>query len=215
MSLYNPPHFRISERAPLLEGIDAQPFATLVSVGPAGPLISHLPLMLERARSDGEPDRLIGHLARPNTHWRDASAAHDSVAIFHGPDGYVSPSWYPSKRAHGRVVPTWNYRVIHAVGRLTVHDDPDWLHRVVTGLTNRHEAHRPAPWAVSDAPETYIRGQLKGIVGVELVIRHLEGKDKLSQNRSREDRDGVVAGLAGEEDAGSTALHSLMTQQER
>ena len=213
MSLYNPPHFRITERASLLEAISLQPFATLVSNGPDGPLISHLPLMLIKGDGEAQPDRLIGHLARPNMPWREASSTQDSVVIFHGPDAYVSPDWYPSKRAHGRVVPTWNYSVIHAAGRLIIHDDAEWLRTAVTQLTDRHEANRSAPWAVSDAPEAFINGQLKGIVGVELVIARLEGKVKFSQNRSAEDQAGVIAGLGHEHDAGSAAVHRLMSKQ--
>lgn len=212
MSLYNPPLFRQSDPDALLAALSAQPFATLVSNGPQAPLVSHLPLMAERG-ADGAV-RLIGHLARANRHWLEMDRERPSTAIFHGPDAYVSPGWYPSKREHGRVVPTWNYSVVHAVGMVQIHDDADWLRAAVSRLTARHEAGRAAPWALSDAPEPFIAAQLKGIVGVELVVSTLEGKEKLSQNRSPADRSGVIDGLAGADGAGSAAVRAAMLRRE-
>jgi len=171
-------------------------------------VISHLPLLLD---SDaGSHGTLIGHVSRANPHWKVADITRPSVVIFHGPDAYVSPNWYPSKAEAGKAVPTWNYTVIHAEGLLRIHDDPAWLRQAVTRLTDRHEAERARRWRVGDAPESYIAGQLKGIVGLSLEIIALHGKDKLSQNRSVPDREGVVAGLAGEPDAGSAAIRTLM-----
>jgi len=206
--LYNTPHFRQTDRDPLLDALDGARFATLVSNSPEGPVVSHLPLLLDR--SLGPSGTLIGHVARANPHWSIARRDVPSVAIVHGPDAYVSPGWYPSKAETGKAVPTWNYTVIHATGRLDVHEDSAWLRDAVSRLTDRHEAGRPAPWSLADAPESYIAAQIKGIVGLSLEITSLEGKFKLSQNRSVADRDGVIAGLAGEPDAASAAIRRLM-----
>jgi transcriptional regulator len=206
--LYNPPHFRQTDAAPLIAALADQPFATLASNGPEGPVISHLPLFYD---SEGGPlGRLIGHVARANPHGKVADVALPSVAVFQGPDAYISPGWYPAKAEHGKVVPTWNYSVIHATGRLVIHDDAEWLRDAVTRLTTRHEGARVQPWAVSDAPEDFIRAQLKGIVGIELVLTAIEGKAKLSQNRNEADHAGVVEGLAGEEDIGSAGVRTMM-----
>jgi transcriptional regulator len=142
----------------------------------------------------GERGVLLGHLARNNDQWRTPVIG-EALVIAHGPDAYVSPSWYPSKAEHGRVVPTWNYATVHVYGTLQVHDDPDWLAELVGRLTDRHEATRPHPWAVTDAPPPFIAGQLRAIVGIELVISRVAVKVKMSQNRPGADIDGVVAGL--------------------
>jgi transcriptional regulator len=152
---------------------------------------THLPLML-----DGE--QLIGHFARANTHWKVFDPQTESLAIFTAREGYVSPSWYASKAETGRVVPTWNYEAVHAYGRLEIIQDPDLLLSIVTRLTRRHEDARVHPWQVSDAPADYITSQLKGIVGVVLHVSRLEGKRKLSQNKTKEDQLGVIAGLSAE-----------------
>ena len=206
--LYNPPHFRQTDLAPLHAAIVAHGFATLVSNGPDGPVISHLPLLLEA--STGPFGRLIGHVARANPHWTTADFSRPSVAIFHGPDAYVSPNWYPSKAETGKAVPTWNYSVIHATGTLKVFDDAQWLRDAVTQLTNRHEAGRAKPWAVEDAPEAFIAAQLRGIIGIELTLTSLEGKAKLSQNRSDADRAGVMDGLEREADTGNAGVLARM-----
>lgn len=208
MPFYNPPAFRSQDIDALWATILAHPFATLVSNGPEGPLVSHLPLVGDR--TSGSNGRLIGHLARGNGHWRLADLALPSLAIFHGPDAYVSPGWYPSKAEHHKVVPTWNYTAIYATGRLVIHDDRDWLADQVARVTDRQESGRAARWQVGDAPPDFIAAQLKGIVGLELVLTGLEGKFKLSQNRSEADREGVITGLAGEADAGSAGVRGQM-----
>ena len=142
-------------------------------------------------------DRLVGHLARANPHRRVIGDGSPGLAVVQGPDAYVSPSFYASKREHGRVVPTWNYSAVHLRGPVRVVDDADWLRELVGALTDHHEAPRDEPWAVEDAPESYVAKQLKAIVGVEMVVESVEAKAKLSQNRSGEDRAGVVAGLEG------------------
>ncbi|QIG42332.1 FMN-binding negative transcriptional regulator [Nocardioides anomalus] len=168
--------------------------AELVSTGPDGyPLATRLPVVW-----DG--DRLVMHLARANPHWRAVPAddAVPALAVVTGPEAYVSPGWYATKAEHGRVVPTWNYSAVHLTGRLRRHEDPDWLREAVTLLTDLHEGQRAEPWAVTDAPAAYVDQQLRGIVGLELEVERVEAKAKLSQNRSAEDRAGVVAGLRAE-----------------
>ena len=143
-------------------------------------------------------DRLIFHLARANEHWRGIRSGAPALAVVTGPEAYVSPAWYASKAEHGRVVPTWNYSAVQFTGRVQVHDDPAWLRDAVTRLTVVHEAGRPEPWAVTDAPEPYLEKQLRAIVGVEFSIERVAGKAKLSQNRDDADHAGVVAGLRRE-----------------
>jgi transcriptional regulator len=144
-----------------------------------------------------EGDTVIAHFARANPHWQ--AIGHDAPALLvcTGPQAYVSPSWYAAKAEHGRVVPTWNYTAVHLTGRARVHDDPAWVRRAVTALTDHHELGRDDRWRVTDAPPGYTEGQLRGIVGVEVRLERVEGKAKLSQNRSAEDRRGVVQGLRG------------------
>jgi transcriptional regulator len=168
--------------------------ATLVTHTPDGLIASHVPMLL-----DPEPTpygTLIGHLARGNPQAQGADG--DALAIFHGPDAYVTPSWYATKRATGKVVPTWNYVAIHAAGPIGFFDQPDRLLDVVTRLTEREENRRTAPWAVTDAPADFVQTMLRGIIGFALPIARLQGKWKMSQNRPAEDRAGVVAGLEAE-----------------
>ena len=167
-------------------------FAHLVTHAPSGLMVTPLPLLYDEDRH-----ALVGHVARANPHWQ--AGGHDSVAIFTGAQAYVSPSLYATKAETGKVVPTWNYEVLNAYGPLVIHDDPDWVHDLVTRLTEHHEADRAPSWRVTDAPATYVQGQLKAIVGVELVIERIEAKAKMSQNQPARNRAGVVAGLtAGE-----------------
>jgi transcriptional regulator len=190
--VYLPKHFTADEREvrALLGGIRA---ADLVTPTAGGLFATFLPLIYDEAAGDGRGS-LLGHVARKNDHWRLESTG-ESLVIVHGPDGYVSPGWYASKREHGRVVPTWNYLTAHIYGELVVHDDPVWLEALVRRLTERHEAPRPAPWSVDDAPRDYVDAQLKAIVGLELQITRVEAKAKLGQNRSSADIDGVIEGL--------------------
>ena len=140
-------------------------------------------------------DRLVAHMAKANPHWRAITDGMQALVIVSGPEAYISPSWYASKAEHGRVVPTWNYLAVHLTGTVSVHRDPAWLLAAVTDLTNRHEHDRVEPWHVTDAPDEYITAQLKAIIGLEMHVEHVEGKAKLSQNRSDADRHGVVTGL--------------------
>ncbi|MDA8292518.1 MAG: FMN-binding negative transcriptional regulator [Actinomycetota bacterium] len=161
---------------------------------------SFVPVVHEPA--SGSFGSLVGHVARANAQWRAADGA-DALVVVHGPDAYVSPSWYASKKDHGRVVPTWNYSAVYATGRLVVHDDPDWVESVVRRLTEAHEGGRARPWSVDDAPRDYLEAQLRAVVGVEVVVARVEGKAKWSQNRSGPDSSGVLDGLEedGELDA--------------
>ncbi|MCW2787014.1 MAG: paiB [Marmoricola sp.] len=153
---------------------------------------------------------VIAHFARANDHWREISDGAPALLICTGPQAYVSPSWYAAKAEHGRVVPTWNYSSVHLSGTARIHDDPVWVRDAVTRLTERHESPREQPWAVTDAPEAYLEGNLRAIVGLELTVLRVEGKAKLSQNRSEADRDGVVAGLRASDDPGSRAVADQM-----
>lgn len=188
--MYVPAHFAAPEDA--VPQLLAAPGAVdLVSTTPAGLTATTMPMLHDPAAGT-----LAGHLARSNPQWRDSVG--EVLVIVRGPDAYVSPSWYASTAEHGRAVPTWDYVTAHVHGRLVVHEDADWLAAHVARLTEAHEGGRAAPWSVADAPERFITGQLRAIVGVEVRIDRVEAKWKLSQNRSSGDVDGVVAGLSGD-----------------
>ena len=190
--MYVPAHFAIEQDAvvELLTNLGA---ADLITVTDDGMDATFLPLLFDPTR--GEHGALLGHVARNNEQWR-RPAIGDALVIAHGEQGYISPSYYASKAEHGRVVPTWNHLTVHVHGTFVVHDDPEWVGSLVRRLTEKHEGGRERPWAVSDAPEHYIAGQLRAIVGVEVLIKRIEAKAKYSQNRSAADVDGVVAGLS-------------------
>jgi transcriptional regulator len=192
--LYTPAQFAVDEEkaAAFLAEIRA---ADLVTVTEDGLVATFLPLLFDP--SVGEHGALRGHVARKNDQWRRRPIG-EALVIAHGDDAYITPSWYPSKAEHGRVVPTWNYTTAHVFGRLVIHDDPAWVDANVRGLTERHEAARAASWSVDDAPPAFHAGQLRAIVGIELVISRVEAKFKMSQNRNDADVDGVVAGLAAD-----------------
>ena len=207
--LYIPPHFRETDKDRLQAEITRIGFATLTTVGPDGPLISHLPVVLDT--TIGTFGQIRCHVARANPQWRDSELSKPALAVFMGPDTYVSPSWYPSKQEHGKAVPTWNYVSICARGRLEIFEDRDELAAHVAELSNLHEAALPQPWQVSDAPADYMERQLKGIVGFRFTIEALEGKMKLSQNRSEADRSGVAAALSTSPDGNAQAIAGMMT----
>lgn len=191
--MYAPVHFR-EERLPVLhDAIRQARLCSLVTLGSDGLEASHIPVLLEA--DEGASGTLYGHLARGNSQWRQIDASVQALAIFMGPDAYITPAWYAEKAKNGKVVPTWNYVTVHASGNLEFFEDKDRLLALVTKLTEQHEGKRAEPWAVSDAPVDYIQAHLKGIVGFKLPIARLEGKWKMSQNRNREDRQGVVDGL--------------------
>jgi|SRR5579871_18216 len=231
--MYLPQHFE-ETRLEVLHGlIRARPLATLVTMTEQGLEANHVPLEI-----DPEPapfGTLRGHVARANPLWRQAiaagtsaagasaagtiaagtGAAVESLAVFQGADGYISPSWYPTKQRTGKVVPTWNYVVVHAYGPLRAVDDKEWLRSFVTRLTQRHESTRTVPWQVSDAPPDYIDSMLEAIVGIEMPLTRLSGKWKLSQNRVPADRAGVVEGLEKEPGETAAALAALVASAAR
>jgi len=192
--MYTPSAFRQNDLAALHRQMRACRLPTLVSHGTNGLLASHLPLLLEP--DEGPCGTLYGHFARANPQWRDLAKGSPVLVIFQGADAYISPSWYAAKAEHGKVVPTWNYISVQAQGRAEVFDDAERLLQLVSRLSERHEAGRPQPWAVSDAPGDYITDMLRAIVGFALPIERLDGKWKLGQNRSQADQASVRAGLA-------------------
>jgi transcriptional regulator len=237
--VYLPRHFAAHDAAEVSAFVDAAGAADLVTFDGTKPIASLIPVLWDRsgaaepergraqdgggrgARGRGKQSagagkagfgRLLGHLALANPQWRSVGPDTVALAIVHGPQAYVSPSWYPSTARHGKMVPTWNYVSVHFTGPLTVHRDAEWKRDIVTRLTARHEAGRPSPWHVTDAPAEFIDSQLKAIVGVEMTIVTVEAKEKLSQNRNPEDRAGALAGLRGEPGPGPAAIAELMSE---
>jgi transcriptional regulator len=191
--VYVPPLFKEDRIDVLHDAMRNAGLVTLVTLMSDGLIASHVPMLLD---PDPAPyGTLLGHVARPNKQARGAVAGTDALAIFQGPDAYITPSWYETKRQTGKVVPTWNYVTIHAYGTVEFFNDTDRLLDIVTRLTDREEGRRAAPWAVTDAPPDFLEVMLKGIVGFAIPITRLEGKWKMSQNRPAEDRAGVVEGL--------------------
>jgi transcriptional regulator len=214
--VYLPRHFTAHDAAEVVAFLDAVGAADLVTFDGTKPVASLIPVIWDRTgAAEGEPGRLLGHLALANPQWRTVGPDTVALAIVHGPQAYVSPSWYPSTARHGKMVPTWNYVSVHFSGPLTVHRDPEWLRDVVTRLTARHEAGRPSPWHVTDAPEEFIDSQLRAIVGVELTITTVEAKEKLSQNRNPEDRAGALEGMRGEPGPGPAEIAERMAELAR
>jgi len=206
--MYLPKHFEETRVQVLHELIGAHPLGALVAMTSAGLDANHIPFEV-----DPEPapfGTLRGHIARANGLWRDFSRDVEALVIFQGPGTYVSPAWYPTKQETAKVVPTWNYAVVHAYGVLRFIDDRDWLRAFVTKLTARHEAPRPDPWKVTDAPADYIEQMLGAIIGLEIPITRLVGKWKVSQNRPAQDRDGVVEGLLREGGRSAAAMAELV-----
>lgn len=202
--MYQPAHFEQTDPEALHGLMRAHPLAALVTVQEGLPTADHLPLVYDEATRT-----LRGHVARANPVWRVA-AGQPVLAVFHGPQAYVSPSWYPGKAATHKVVPTWNYAVVHAHGVLRAVDEAPWLHALVSRLTAQHEASRPQPWAVADAPDDFVQQLLRAVVGIEIPVDRLVGKWKLSQNRNQADHQGVAAGLAGEGGAEARAVAAWM-----
>ena len=195
--MYVPKYFAETRVETLHELMRAHPVATLVTLTANGLDANHIPFEINPGPAPF--GTLRGHIARANPLWHEHSDEADALAIFRGPDVYVSPSWYATKQTTGKVVPTWNYAVVHAHGRLRVIEDRAWLRKLVESLTTRHEAGRAQPWKVTDAPEDFIAQQLDAIVGIEIPIARLTGKYKASQNVPASDRRGVVEGLLEQE----------------
>jgi transcriptional regulator len=196
------PHVNAVPESEARAMVSAYAAGELITTGPDGyPLATLLPVLWEG-------DRVIAHMARANPQWRSIGSRAKALLVVGGPQAYISPSFYASKAAHGRVVPTWNYSSVHLTGVVSVHDDAGWLRDAVTRLTDTHESARPAPWTVEDAPAEYVARMLRAIVGLELRVERVEAKAKLSQNRSAEDRAGVIAGL-GADDPVADAMRRL------
>ncbi|MEP6649159.1 MAG: FMN-binding negative transcriptional regulator [Lapillicoccus sp.] len=205
--MYVPHHFALEDLDEVRALVRAVHVGQLVTVGADGaPDATLLPALWEG-------DEVVVHLARANEHWRRIADGSPGLVVVTGPDAYVTPRWYASKREHGRVVPTWNYSAVHLSGPVFVHDDPSWLRQAVTRLTDRHEGRTASDgegWQVTDAPERFVTGQLKAIVGVSMAVTRVEAKAKLSQNRSAEDQAGVIAGLRAAGDGSSAAVADQM-----
>ena len=221
--MYIPAHFAADDLDAIAAFVDRVGAADLVTFDGTRPVATLLPVIWERppelAELDGDRAssgywRLLGHIAMQNPQWSTAIADFPGLAIVHGPQAYISPSWYQSTKEHGRTVPTWNYTTVHFTGKLTFHQDSGWLRDLVTRLTERYEAGRPERWWVSDAPEKFIEGQLRAIVGVEMAIDQIEAKEKLSQNRTPQDRANVIVALGSEPDPQAHEIAGLMAARE-
>lgn len=199
-------HFRVDDPSTLQALVRGAPLATLVLAQEGDLQVNHVPLLW--APTPGAHGTLLGHVARANTVWQ--GLPRPAVAVFHGPQAYVSPSWYPSKAVDGRQVPTWNYTAVHAHGRLSAVTEPEALLALLRQLTRAQEDHRPAPWRVDDAPPDYLAAMVRGIVGITLEVERWEGIYKLSQNRAEPDREGVVRGLQAEGTPEAAAVAALV-----
>jgi len=208
--MFIPDHFKLGGVAEQHALMRAYPFAALITTSDAGYEVTHLPTVL---KSEGELGVVECHVSRANPHWRVIADGGRGLLIYTGPQAYITPNWYPSKAAHGKVVPTWNYAVVHAHGTATVVDDRDWLVRHVSELTDQQEAGTPAPWATSDTPGNFIEVLSRGIVGMRFTIERLEGKAKMSQNRELPDRDGVVTGLQARSAEGDGKVATLVAAE--
>jgi transcriptional regulator len=208
--MYQTPHFREDRIDVQHELIRTHSLGLLITAGPSGLIANPVPFLVDAA----SPERgtLRAHLARANPQWRELAAVDECLVVFQGAQEYITPSWYPTKHQTQKAVPTWNYVTVHAWGRPRVVEDPAWLRRQLEDLTLLKEGGRPEPWKVDDAPAPYVAAQIKGIVGVEIPIDRIEGKWKVSQNRSEADRAGVVAGLRGE-GASAGAMAELVAER--
>lgn len=184
--MYIPAHFAINSPQDMHAIIRAHPLGALVTMGPEGLDANHIPFEFDAAH--GEYGLLTAHVARANPVWQQCKDGADVLVIFRGNESYISPNWYPSKHETHRQVPTWNYEVVHIHGRLTVMDEAKFVRGVVARLTREHEATEPRPWKMGDSPPDYIDGMLRAIVGIEIEVKRIEGKAKLSQNRENRDR---------------------------
>lgn len=211
--MYVPSHFEETRLEVLHALMRAQPLATVVTLSAAGLNANHIPVHL--AADQGPFGALRGHVARSNPFWSDRVQDVEALAIFHGAESYISPSWYPTKREHGKVVPTWNYAVVHAYGPLRVIDDPGWLRTQLEALVSRHEAQSAAPWSIADAPPDFIKRMIESIVGFEIVISRLTGKWKVSQNQPAINRASVIEALRQRGDPNALDVAQLVEEASR
>jgi transcriptional regulator len=208
--MYRPDHFRVDDVKAMHALMRERPFASLVSAGAKGLFASHLPTVL---KEEGPSGVIECHLARANPHWSELAEGNEALMMFHGPQAYITPNWYPAKAQHGKVVPTWNFAVVHAYGCPEVMHAHDWLLRHVTELTAQQESGEAQPWRPSDAPAAFIDVMLRGIVGFRFAITRLEGKWKMSQNREMPDRAGVVKGLSKRAEGDDPAIADIVARQ--
>ncbi len=206
--MYIPTPHRETDPSVLQALIQAHPLGTWVTLTDAGLVANHVPFLWDPEGGG----RLVAHVARDNPIWSTFSTTVESVIVFQGAEAYITPSWYPSKHQHGKAVPTWNYAVVHVYGSPRAIQDRDWLIWVLTQLTDGHESGRVHPWQMSDAPASFLDRLIDNIVGIEIPITHMEGKWKVSQNRSQSDRAGVVSGLLDQQDPNATAMAILVDQ---
>ena len=192
--MYTPKHFAVNNQEELLAFVNAFPFATLVSNGDDGLNAEHIPMLVHV--DDENRVCLQAHIAKANKLWQNLANQADVLVIFQGENAYITPNWYPSKKVDGKAVPTWNYRAVHIKGTINFIHDAEWKLALLEKLTNTHEQSQPAPWSISDAPKDYIEQRLTGIVGVEIQVYDIQGKFKISQNQSAENKNGVRDGLA-------------------
>ena len=208
--MYNPPHFAIAEPAELHRIMQTHPLGVLVHTNAQGLDANHIPFEFDPAQ--GALGTLTGHVSRNNSMWQEAVTGSEVMVIFRGAEHYISPNWYPTKHETHKLVPTWNYEVVHAHGTITIHDDERFLRGVVARLTRRHEANEPKPWKMGASSADFIDGMLKAIVGIEITVTRLEGKAKFSQNREPRDRVGAIDTLR---ERGHEDLAALMEQAHR
>jgi transcriptional regulator len=206
--MYQPPAFREDRIEVQHALIRRHPLGLLITAGPAGLLANLFPFLLDAEGAQMGTLRL--HMARANPQWRELERGEECLVVFQGPQDYVTPSWYATKRETGKVVPTWNYVTVHAWGRPRVMNDDGWLRRQIEDLTSSREAQRTEPWLVSDAPDDFVAMQMRAIVGIELPIARIEGKWKMSQNRPEADRAGVIAGFR---ETGGEAIAALVEER--
>ncbi|MCV2352206.1 FMN-binding negative transcriptional regulator [Paucibacter sp. Y2R2-4] len=206
--MYIPPYNAETELTTLQEMIATHPLGAWVTLGSAGLTANHIPFLIDRSR--GPYGCLRAHVARANPIWRELIAGQESLVIFQGPQSYITPNWYPTHSSSGQVVPTWNYVLVHARGIAQVHQDPAWIFKAISDLSEQQEAGQVSPWKVSDAPADYIKRLARAVVGIEIPLDSLIGKWKLSQDEALADRHGTVAGLSAQPDANSQALADLV-----
>ncbi len=206
--MYVPPLFAMGEEAEVLDFCRAHPFALLVTHGRQGLFATHLPVILKREATAGAA--FFGHIARANPHWQNTDPGAEALLVFSGPQAYVTPSWYATKKETAKVVPTWNYASVHVRGQVFWPHDADFLRENLSDLTDRHEAGRDHPWAMADAPEDFLGMQMRAIVGMRFAVSSFDAKMKMSQNRPAVDVDGVISGLAASGEAGDAAVADLV-----
>lgn len=210
--MYIPSHFEEHRPETLHALMRAYPLATVITLTSSGIVANHVPLHLHSNADGGAV--LRGHVARANPLWKDWVRGTEALAVFQGPNGYISPTWYPTKKEHGKVVPTWNYCAVHVYGVPQIHEDTHWIRAQVEALTAWQESASPQPWSVADAPQDFVDSMLKQIVGIELPITRIYGKWKVSQNQPQRNRAGVIEALGKRDDASAAQLCALMRERE-